>query len=108
MKYSINFYIKTDKNGIRDAVKQLIPDVDDSRVWNGKSITSDAPDEDGVMVFKGSVCFDTKSGRDGVLNSIKGLAGVIHACESGSFVRGFKYNYDEDKSCEEETILRNP
>ena len=109
MKYSLDCHIKTNNNGIRNAVKQLIPSKDDSRVWGGQYDNTENPDpEDGIMVFSCMVRFNMESDRAALTASVKGLAGVINACESGSFVREHKCYHDEtpQRKCEEETILR--
>lgn len=107
MKYSLDCYIKTNNQGIRNAVKQLVPSIEDSRVWNGQYDYKET-EEEGVAVFSCMVRFNTKADRDGVTNSVRGLAGVIHNLESGSFVREHKCYHDETptKGCEEETIIR--
>ena len=107
MKYSLQCCIKTDNNGIRNAVKQIIPDENDSRIWDSQYSCVDTMDEDG-KVFICNISFHVKSERDGIINSIKGLEGVINACEIGSYVREYKCFHDEIplKSCEQETILR--
>jgi len=111
MKYSIQAYIKTSNNGIRNAVQQLIPSKDDPSIWDSQYECIDTVDEDGkVLVINAS--FHVKSERDGVVASMKGLAGVINACEVGSFVMEYKTWHDEavdgipPNPCEQETILR--
>lgn len=108
MKYSLDCHIKTDNSGIRNAVKQLIPDIDDSRVWNGEYSFNEGAGIDGIQVFNCAVRFNVKADRDAVANSVKGLAGILNACEVGSFVREHRCYHDEVplKACEEETILR--
>ena len=108
MIYSLDCCIKTNNNGIRNAVKNLIPDIDDPRVWDGQYSYTDTLDVDSVMVFSCEVRFTTESDRNSISAEVKGLAGVINACEDGSFVREHKCYHDETptKPCEEETILR--
>jgi hypothetical protein len=109
MKYSLDCYIKTDNNGIRNAVMQLIPSIDDLRVWDGEYSFGNCSDpDDGINIFSCMIRFNTESDRASVVSSVKGLAGVINACEEGSFVREHKCYHDEtpQKPCEEETILR--
>ena len=108
MKYSLDCHIRTNNNGIRNAVKQLIPDIDDSRVWDGAYDFDDNEDAEGIMVFNCMMRFHTEADRNSVTTSVKGLAGVINACEDGSFVREHKCYHDETppRACEEETILR--
>jgi hypothetical protein len=107
MKYSLDCHIRTNNDGIRNAVKQLIPDASDSRVWDGEYQHSETEDE-GVMAFSCAVRFNVEADRAAVVASVKGLAGIINACEVGSFVREHKCYHDEEvpKACEEETILR--
>ena len=113
MKYSLNCYIKTNNAGIRNAVKQLIPSIDDGRVWDGEYTNDEFQDpNDGIAVFTCDVRFRLEADRDGITNSVKGLAGVIQACEDGSFVMEYKTWHDEavdgrcPRPCEEQTILR--
>ena len=111
MKYSIQTYIKTDNDGIRNAVQQLIPSKDDPRIWDVAYTCIDTINEDGkVLVI--NTAFYVKSERDGVVASMKGLAGVINACELGSYIKEYKTWHDESVNgvppfpCEQETILR--
>jgi hypothetical protein len=109
MKYSLDCYIKTDNDGIRNAVQQLIPSIDDNRVWSGEYTCVDAVDEiDGIKTFLCRVGFNLESDRAGIVTSIKGLTGIINNCEVGSYVREHKCFNDETplKPCEVETILR--
>ena len=107
MKYSIQCYIKTSNQGIRNAVKQLIPSADDSRIWDVEYRPLDTIEE-GVPVFYCNVNFHTKEGRDGVANAIKGLAGVINACDEHSHVTTYKCFHDEatPRPCELEEMMR--
>jgi hypothetical protein len=108
MKYSFDCYIRTNNDGIRNAVKQLIPDVNDSRVWGGEYVFAEGTDDEGTKVFNCQVRFNIESDRNSITASVKGLTGVINACEYGSFVREHRCFHDEipPKPCEEETILR--
>jgi len=111
MKYSLDCHIKTDNAGLRNAVKQVIPSIEDSRVWDGSYTFDEFEDPfdlEGTMVFSCSVRFHLEADRNGITNSVKGLDGIIQACEDGSFVREHKCYHDEtpQKPCEEETILR--
>lgn len=109
MKYSLDCYIKTNNAGIRNAVKQVIPAIDDSRVWDKEYDFHEFEDsDDGIMVFNCMVRFNIESERNDITASVKGLAGIINACEEGSFVREHECYHDESpsKPCEEQTILR--
>lgn len=108
MKYSLDCYIRTNNQGIRNAVKHLIPGIDDSRVWDGQYDFDEFEGiEDGIMVFACMVRFNVEADRTSIVASVKGLAGIINACEIGSFVREHKCYHDEEESkrCEIETIL---
>lgn len=107
MKYSLDCYIKTNNQGIRNAIKQLIPSIEDGRIWDGEYIYKDFEDA-GIMVFSCMVRFNVKIDRDEITNSVKGLSGVINSCEISSFVRELKCYHDETpvRRCELETILR--
>lgn len=109
MKYSLDCHIKTDNGGLRNAIKQVLPSIDDPRVWDGQYDFSEFDDPfNGVTVFSCSIRFHLKADRNGITNSVKGLDGIIQACENGSFIREHKCYHDENpqKPCEEETILR--
>lgn len=109
MKYSLDCYIKTDNQGIRNAVKQLIPSIEDGRVWDGQyNCEEDVDTFDGIAFLSCSVRFNLEVDRNGITNSVRGLAGVIHSCEVGSYVREHKCYHDETpaRRCEEETIVR--
>lgn len=111
MKCSIQAHIKTNNNGLRNAVQQLIPSKDDLRIWDVEYTCVDTVDEDGKVLII-NINFHVESDRDGVVASMKGLAGVIHACESGSYVLEYKCYHDEavdgvpPRPCEREDILR--
>lgn len=94
--YSIDIYIRTNNQGIRNAVKAILPHENDPRV-NPYQYTLDEEfeDIDGVMVLNAMIRFDLETDRDEVLNSAKGLNGVINACEKGSHVRPHKCNGDD-------------
>lgn len=104
MKYSLDCHIITNNSGIRNAVKQLIPSINDPRVWGGEYKFKEDLNEDGIMVFHCMVRLYTEDDRNGVLSSVKGLTGIIHACEKGSVVKGHKCFHDEtpQKPCEPE------
>jgi hypothetical protein len=111
MKYSIQACIKTSNQGRRNAVKQLIPSPDDSRIWDIGYTCVDTVDEDGeVLIINAS--FHIKSERDGVVASMNGLDGVIQGCDFGSYIRKYKTWHDEavngvpPRPCEQEEILR--
>ena len=109
MKYSLDCHIKTNNAGLRNAVKQVLPSIDDTRVWGGAYDFSEFEDPfDGVIIFSCSIRFHLEADRRGVTNSVKGLTGIIQACEDGSYVREHKCYHDEtpSKACKEETILR--
>jgi hypothetical protein len=85
--YSIDCYIRTNNQGIRTAVTAILPDKNDPRVNIYDYRLKEDVDEEGVGFLHAMIRFDLKSDRDSILNSIKGLNGVINACEDGSFVR---------------------
>jgi hypothetical protein len=111
VKYSIQAYIKTSIQGLGNAVKQLIPSPDDSRIWDTGYACVDTVDEGGP-VFIINISFHVESDRHGVYDSIKALDGVIQGCDIGSYVRIYKTWHDEavdgipPRPCEQEEILR--
>lgn len=111
MKYSIQAHIKTDNNGVRNSVKELCVDPDDSRICDVEYECIDTVDEDGKVLIL-NMTFHLESDRDGVTSAMKGLAGVINACELGSFIKEYKSWHDEaidgvpPQKCVQQTILR--
>lgn len=105
--YSIKVHINSDNQGILTAVKNIIPDID-SPIVNPKYYNIQEgtlyPSVD-CLFFMADIQFNDKVDRDTILQSIKGLDGVIHACLPGSKVIGYINKHDEGLSCEQETIL---
>jgi len=85
--YSIDVYIRTDNQGIRNAVKAILPGESDPRVNVYDYRWSEGKDEFGVEVLNIMIRFDLKDDRDSILNSLRGLEGVINACDEGSYIR---------------------
>lgn len=109
MKYSLLCVIKTDNNGRRNAVQQVLPDIDDSRIWNVEYENVDTVDhDDGIKVLIINISFHVESDRNGVFNSVKGIEGIIQGCEFGSYMKEIKCYHDETpaRKCEVQTILR--
>ncbi len=113
MKYSFRCCIKTNNEGIRNAFVEVVPIVSDkecdSRLFGGDYLFSpDLKDEDGVKVIKCVFRFNSKSERDAFSIGVKGLSGIIQACDSGSFIMEYKCYYDEGLGQEPyiETIVR--
>ncbi len=112
--FSLTCYIKTPTTGIRNAVKRLIPDEADPRVWAVGYYSREINDpDDGVRIFLCDARFSLESDRNGVENSIlQGVGGIIHACDPGSFVIGYKTWLDEaehgnpPQKAEAQTVLR--
>lgn len=102
--YSIRVHINSDNQGILTAVKNVIPSEDDSIVApNGLNIQEG--DFFGVDYFMADIQFNEEIDRDELLQTIKGLNGIINACLSGSKVVGYIKKHDEGLPCEIETIL---
>ena len=99
--YSISININSNNQGILTAVKNVIPLGDDPIVVEGGCNF-----HSGDNFFTADIQFKEKVDRDDVLQTIKGLNGVIHACLSGSEVIGYIQNHAEGLPCEAETILR--
>ena len=104
MFYSIKVHINSDNQGILTAVKNVIPTTDDPIVApNGLNIQEG--DFFGVGYFMADIQFNKALDRDEVLQTIKGLEGVINGCLSGSKVVGYIKKHGEGLPCEIETIL---
>ena len=104
MLSSIKVHINSNNQGILNAVKNVIPAENDPIVaLNGLNIQEG--DLLGVNYFMADIQFNEKLDRDAVLQTIKGLNGIINACLSGSKVIGYTHKHAEGLSCEQETIL---
>jgi hypothetical protein len=86
--YSIGICITTDNPGIRTAVINLLPAVDNPKVntydyryeANGFSL-------DGTKQITCEIRFNVKEDRDQCMDNLKGLTGVITACDTPSYIR---------------------
>ena len=102
--YSIKIHINSDNQGILNAIKNVIPSIDDPVVaMDGLNIQEG--DLFGVSYFMADIQFKEEVDRDAALITIKALDGVINACLSGSKVIGYIQNHGEGLPCEQETIL---
>ena len=102
--YSIKVHINSDNQGILNAVKNVIPSIDDPVIaTDGLNIQEG--DILGVNYFMADIQFNEEVDRDIALQSIKGLDGIINGCLSGSKVIGYIQKHGEGLSCEQETIL---
>lgn len=92
--YAFDFDITTDAPGRVNAIKVLIPGVSDNRVYTHVTRKlyqyHEWVDEVGFTHIVGCIRFGVKADRDGVLNSIRGLEGVIRSCKPGSFIGGHR------------------
>jgi hypothetical protein len=91
--WSLGCLITTNNQGTINAVKQILPSEGDPNV-NIYDYYIDEGTKDGFDYLRCEIRFDLKPHRDDVLASIKGLSGIINACESPSYVRPHKCNGD--------------
>ena len=106
MKYSLGLYIVTNNTGKLIAVRNLLPLKEDGRIWPDEyKLVEGKTDEDNDYLLA-EIRFNTIEERAGILNSVKGIEGVLHQCLAGSFIRQHKCYHDEEdsKKCEVETI----
>ena len=104
--YSIKIHINSDNQGILNAVKNVIPSIDDPIVEpEGHNIQEGILSPFDFQFFMANIQFKEKVDRDAVLQTIKGLNGIINACLPGSKVIGYIQKHGEGLSCEQETIL---
>lgn len=103
---AIKIHINSKNQGLLNAVKNLISAIDDS------IIDSDNYNiQEGILspfdynFFMADIQFIDEVDRDTVLDSIKGLNGIINACLPGSQVIGYIHKHAEGLPCEQETIL---
>lgn len=86
--WSIGIQITTDNPGIRTAVENLIPAEDDPNVnAYDYRYNPDGFAEDGTKQITCEIRFNVKEDRDNVMDGLKGLSGVITACDSPSYIR---------------------
>ena len=103
---AIKIHINSDNSGLINAVKNIIPAADDPTVDPSEYNT-----QEGILspfdynFFMAGIQFKQEADRDAILQSIKGLTGVINACLPGSKVIGYTHKHGEGLSCEQETIL---
>lgn len=103
---AIKIHINSNNPGLINAVKNVIPAKDDPIV-NPESYNT----REGILspfdynFFMADIQFVNEVERDTVLNSIRGLNGIINACLPGSQVVGYIQKHDEGLTCEQETIL---
>lgn len=106
MYYSIKVHINSNNQGLINAVKNVIPASDDPMVNpEGYNIQEGVLSPFDYNFFTANIQFNTKANRDEVLQTIKGLTGIINGCLSGSKVIGYINNHSEGGSCGQETIL---
>ncbi|MCK5615444.1 hypothetical protein KAR91_76985 [Candidatus Pacearchaeota archaeon] len=101
MIFDIYITISTDNQGILNAIKNVLPLRESSKVW---------PDEYNIVETENSISGEIKfydiAERIGFLNSLKGLHGVISQCDAGSIIKTHecyhkwnKDNPDNKKEC---------
>ena len=104
--YSIKVHINSNNQGILNAVKNIIPAINDLLI-----VPDNYNIQEGILspfdfkFFMADIQFKEKVDRDAALQSIKGLTGVVNACLSGSKIIGYIHKHGEKESCEQETIL---
>jgi hypothetical protein len=101
MIFDIYINISTDNQGILNAIKNILPLKEQGKIW---------PDEYTIIETDNSISGEIKfydiAERAGFLNSLKGLQGVIHQCNTGSIIKTHecyhkwnKENPDHKKEC---------
>ena len=107
MIYSLDLYIMTDNSGLRNAVKAVLPASNHATVWETEYEVVEGTNFDGNDFLRAEIRFNTSGDRTAVCNSVKGLVGIVDACEVGSYVREHRCYHDEipPKPCEVETML---
>jgi vesicle coat complex subunit len=106
MKYAIQGFIKTNNTGRRNAISQILPSVDDSKVSIIDYVNEDTVDEDGSPYMIFDIKFETKNDRDILFSTLKSLEGIIRGCESGSHIKIYKFNHAEGIPCQLESEIR--
>jgi hypothetical protein len=100
--YELQIRAKTNNSGIRTAVKAQLPSEGDPRFATAQldlySFRDGVDDADGIKVIEARYLYTLESDATALLNSLKGLAGVINSCEDGSYITPFKNNHLENPS----------
>lgn len=106
MKYSLGIHIVINNSGKLTAIKNLLPLRGDGRIWPDEYELFEGEDDDGNDYLLAEIRFNNIEERTGILNSIKGIEGMLHQCLPGSFIRQHKCYHDEEDGgkCEIESM----
>ena len=102
IKYSLDVKIIVAPNraNIINAVKAILPSIDDVAIWDGAYLWGEGIDEEtGNIVFNAMIRFHNDSDRLGKLNALKGVQGILHSCEPGSYIRTHACHNDTNQPC---------
>jgi len=100
MKYGIKINLYTDNQGLLKAVNNLINFTSGNVVHTRQA---ELENDNMTTIFDGRVAeihFDNDNDRAVMVNDLRGLSGMIHACEKPSKIIGFNFNHAENQSCE--------
>lgn len=98
MIHSLDINILTNNQGLLNAVNNQLPTKTDSRIWDSEYVLHEG-EEDGIKYIRGHIRFHNDNDRLGVVTALRGLSGMIHACEEGSYLKGHNCYHDENKPC---------
>ena len=99
MKAWIGLYIKSNNQGLLNAVENAIPSRFDNRLWNTKQYNlSRYFDLDGIEVVCASLFFNDFNERASFKAGLGGINGFLHAALPGSFLKMSKCWHDELES----------
>ena len=97
MLYTFDLYAVTNNQGLLNAIKNHIPDLNHPSVFTDNSnIVEDITDDGNQYIFA-EIKYHQESDRENLFNSIKGLAGIISNCLEDSRVRKIK-DYDDESA----------
>lgn len=95
MVYCVMVNAKTSNGGLKTAIEAVLVAKAHASVWPGDYVVNrwtDFMEEEGLSIV---IRFHAKASRDAQSVAIKGVAGVLTACDDGSFLREYISYIDE-------------
>lgn len=94
-KHNIDILVAADNINILNVLSQILPGVDDPRLWNveyGLSIAlyrniDDLITFEGANILRGHICFENIVERSGITASLRASQGLFNQCKEGSYIR---------------------
>lgn len=93
MLYSLGLNIINNNEGILNAVRNILPLKNDSKIWPDEYLVGYSLDENSNRLLYARIDFCAVSDRDALHGSIKGLQGILQQCLPGSFIQVYKNSH---------------